>query len=290
MLPRSLRYTFATSPLPVPVAADLGLPPGTVAGQLDRSIWSGVDRLSGRVVEFLLGLAGCRAARDLRIMVDPWPPEVRPDDVRWPTRLDRALQRGDLLAVERLERLTYGQLLAIPAAGRKSALELGVILDGLVPPPARPLGPAALAELAAAGRQRWADRIGSGDPRFRDVLPPHPGRLGPMLATAVGDPRGRLARTLAHGLPAIAARVDEVAADPLDVAVTRLVRAFGISERDLAIGLARTDRRTGRRRKLQEIGDQFSVTKERTRQVADRVAEQLRLAYLPQVERASRVL
>ncbi|HVX23566.1 MAG TPA: hypothetical protein VHB02_19645 [Acidimicrobiales bacterium] len=283
LLPRSLRQAFSGTALPPIVAVDLGLPVGATVADLDGAGWCGGGRPPALVVEFLLGLVGSRKARDLRIMADPWPGDVRPGQVLWPTRLGRALRQADLLAADRLERLTYGRLLAIPATGRKTALEMGVIVDALAGTPAAPLDAAARRRLAEAARWAWTARVGSHDGRFRDVLPPHPGRLDQLLADAAADPDGRLARALAHALPAVVDRAEHLGREPLDRAVTRLSRALGVSPRDLAITTARLDRSGGGLRKLHDVGRPFSVSKERARQVIRRTTGRLRDGFLPQL-------
>ena len=290
LLPRSLRQAFARTPLPAAVSTALALPAAATVARLETATWSETGRPPGPVTEFLLRLVGCRGARHLRIMADPWPEDLRPDQVLWPTRLGRALRRDDLMAADRLEGLTYGRLLSIPATGRKSALELGTIVDALADTSAAPLDDGARQRLAAASRWAWANRVGSHDGRFSDLLPPHPGSLDRMLVEAAGDPGGRLARALAHALPAVLARAEQLGAEPLDDAVARLRRALGISERDLAVAVARHDRSGGSQRKLQNVGQQFSVSKERARQITDRTIQRLQGAYLPQLEPAGRLL
>jgi len=257
---------------------------------LDASVWSGRDRLPAAVTGFVLSLVGRRVARQLRIMADPWPAHLRPDQILWPTRLGRALRREGLLTPDRLEELTYGRLLDIPATGRKCALDLGLIADALAGLPAAPLGDGARRQLAEAATWTWTGRIGGHDLRFRDVLPPHPGRLADMVAEAVGDPDGRTARALAHALPAVVARADELGREPLDRAINRLCGAMGVSARDLAVTVGRFDRSRGRRRRLQDVGRQFSISKERARQVTDRTVERLDGAYLPQLRLAGQLL
>jgi hypothetical protein len=225
-------------------------------------------------------------------MSEPWPAGITPEDVAWPTRLGRTLRAGGFLTAGRLECVTYGQLLAVPTAGRRSALELGTIVDELATPVLAPDPPdaAVRAALAAASGRPWAARVDVDDPRLADVVAPRRGRFVDVLTAAAGGPDGRLARTLARALPAVEARLGELAEEPLDAAVPGLCEALGISARDLAITIARLDRRRGRQRRLREVGDDFSMTKERVRQIVDRTTARLDGAYLPQIGRAADVL
>jgi sigma-70-like protein len=222
-------------------------------------------------------------------MADPWPTDLCPAQVAWPERLGRVLRDGGLLVGDRLERLTYGQLLAMTSVGPKCVLELGVIADALATPPG-PLDEAANDALGAAAQAPWAGRVRSSDPRFGDVVPKHPGTVAEMLADACRCPEGRPAHALVRALPAIGDRVAQIGAEPLEPALARLCRGFGISERDLAVTVARLERSNGRHRTLQEVGDQFALTKERVRQIVDRATARLGGAYLPQLERAGRLL
>jgi hypothetical protein len=289
LLPWSLRDAFGRRALPAPVASALGLPPGSAVAALDASVWNGFDRLPDAATAFALAVVGSRSARDVRIMSDPWPAEVPPEDVAWPTRLGRTLRTGGFLVAGRLERVTYGQLLAIPTAGRRSALELGTIVDRLAAPVGDHPDAAVRAALLAASRAAWAARIDVGDPRLCDVVTPRPGRFDDVLAAVAAGPDGRLARALARALPAVAARVVELGREPLDDAIPGLCEALGISPRDLAITVARLGRR-GRPHRLRDVGEEFSISKERVRQIVDRTTDRLDHAFLPQVERAARLL
>ena len=104
-----------------------------------------------------------------------------------------------------------------------------------------------------------------------------------MLAAVAAGSDGRLARALARALPAVAARVVELGREPLDDAIPGLCEALGISPRDLAITVARLGRR-GRPHRLRDVGEEFSITKERVRQIVDRTTDRLDHAFLPQVD------
>ncbi len=255
---------------------------------LDASVWNGFDRLPDAATAFALGVVGSRSARHVRVMSEPWPTGISPEDVDWPTRLGRILRAGGFFAVGRLEHVTYGQLLAVPTAGRRSALELGTIVDRLATPADDRPDTEVRAMLATAARQGWAARIDVADPRLRDVVTPRPGRFDDVLAEVADGSDDRLARALARALPAVETRVAELAREPLDAAVPRLCEAVGISARDLAITVARLDHR--RPHRLRDVGEAFSITKERVRQIVDRTTDRLGHGFLPQVERAARLL
>jgi hypothetical protein len=287
--PQSLRDAFSTERLPLWVAADLDLVPGATMAALDSSPWDRAVNRSARVERFLLAVIKRKAMRDLSVLADPWPTDVGPEQIAWPERLGRVLRDGGLLVDDRLERLTYGELLALASAGPKCALELGVIADALATPPGR-LDQEATEALEAMSEEPWAGRVHGRDPRFGDVVPVHPGTVAEMVVDALDHPDGRPAHTLVRALPAITERVAEIGAEPLEPALARLCGGFGVTERDLAVTVARLERTNGRHRKLQEVGDQFALTKERIRQIVDRTTARLDGAYLPQLERAGQLL
>jgi hypothetical protein len=287
--PQSLRDAFSTERLPLWVAADLDLVPGATMVALDDSPWDRAASPSARVERFLLAVIRRQAVRHRQVLADPWPTDVSPEQIAWPERLGRVLRHGGLLAGDRLERLTYSELLATPSAGPKCVLELGVIADSLATPPGR-LDQAAKDALRAVAKEPWAARVHGRDPRFGDVVPGHSGTVTELVVDALDHPDGRPAHTLVRALPAIGDRVAEIAAEPLEPALARLCDGFGVSARDLAVTVARLERSHGRHRKLQEVGDQFALTKERIRQIVDRTTARLDGAYLPQLERAGRLL
>src|ERR1700685_1147297 len=109
-----------------------------------------------------------------------------------------------------------------------------------------------------------------------------------LLAEALHDPSGRLARTLLHALPAIVARVHQIGAEPLDLAVARLRDTLGVTGR--APALARLDRSWGAKPTLKEVAEEFSMSRERVRQIADLTVPRFSRTFLPQIERADQLL
>jgi hypothetical protein len=287
--PQSLRDAFFAERLPLWVAADLDLVPGATMAALDGSPWKRAASRSARVERFLLAVIKRKAMRDRPVLADPWPTDIAPEQIAWPERLGRILRDGGLFVSDRLERLTYGELLATASAGPKCVLELGVIADALATPPG-PLDQAATDALEAAAHEPWAVRVHGRDPRFADVMPNRPGTVAELVDDALEHPAGRPAHALVRALPAITDRVAEIDAEPLGPALARLCGGFGISERDLAVAISRLERSHGRHRKLQEVGDQFALTKERVRQIVDRTTARLSGTYLPQLEHAGRLL
>lgn len=289
LLAQTLRRALATEVLPAWLLQDLDLPPEATALALDASVWRHLDALPLRAERFLLGLLTYRTEelRDLRVIEGGWPAATPPESVPWPTRVHNALVRGNLLEPTRLERLTYGELLDLPAMGVKSVLEFAAIADTVATATAaRVLDEATLDDMTAAVEQEWAERVRADDPRFRDIAPPYRGSLSELFEDALNNPEGSRAHAIAEALPRIRARAEEIASEPIDTALVQLLRSAGVSERDIAIAAARLGWRAGGRRTLQAVGDEFSVTRERVRQIVSRTVERIGHTYVPQVERA----
>jgi hypothetical protein len=290
LLPQSLRRAFAQEVLPPWLLQDLHLPPDAAALALDSSVWRHLDRnrLPARAERFLLGLVTYRVAdiRNLRVIEGSWRPDLRPEDVPWPTRVYNALLSAELLDSARLERVTYGELLAVPAMGVKSALEFAVVADAMVAAPARVLDETMRIELMAAAEEDWVERVRADDPRFRDVVPPYPGSLSELFEEALSNPEGSRAHALAQSLSHIRARALEISSEPIDLALVRLLKSLGDSDRDVAIVIARYGWKDGGPRTLQEVAEEFSITRERVRQIAARAVDRISRSYLPQTERA----
>lgn len=290
LLPRSLRHALAYEPLPTAVAADLGLPPEATTRTLDERVWERCGGMAHRTETYLLALTSLREVRDLRVMDDSWPPDRRPEEVPWPKRLWHALVTADLLDPACLQRLTYGDLLRLPAVGKKSAVEFGVIADAVCVDRRGPVSEEERQAFLRAAAAPWSDRVHTADGRFADVLPPYGPTLRAMLEEAAGHPEGRLAHVLAGALPLVRARVDEVDAEPIDRALPRLAAGFGVSPRDLDVTADRLGWRRGQPRSFREAAAGSAISRERARQVVERTTERFDRARLDQVERAARLL
>lgn len=288
LLPETLRSAFADETLPAWLRNDLKLPDDASPLALDANVWSRIDRLPSRASQYLIGLLTYRSdeIRDVRVLPHGWAGSIRPDDVAWPNRISNALTRAGLMEPRRLGILTFGELLAVRALGVKSALEFAVLAEATTMPAAEPLDERAFAALLQAADEPWADRIRATDPRFRDVVPPYPGSLSELFDEALTNPQGARAVSIVDSLPAIRARVSEIDGLPLDVALGALLKASGISDRDAKMVMRRLGWGGGAPATLQEVGDEFAVTRERVRQVVARALGRLAPSYMPKLETA----
>jgi len=288
LLPQTLRRAFAEEVLPPWLLRDLHLPTDATALALDSSVWRHLDHLPSRAERFLLGLVTYRFEdiRNLPVKEGSWPPDLCPEEVYWPTRVHNALLRAGLLDRPRLERVTYGELLAVPAMGVKSVLEFATIADALAADTASLLDETTRRELMAAVEEEGMERVRADDPRFRDVVPPYAGSLSELFEEALNNPEGPRAHALAESLPEIRARAHQIATEPIDLALVRLLKSLGASDRTVAIVLARYGWNGGVPKTLQQVGEQFSITRERVRQIVTKIVKRIGPTYLPQIERA----
>lgn len=145
-------------------------------------------------------------------------------------------------------------------------------------------------ELVAAAGEEWAGRLRCDDPRVSDVVPAFDGSFTELIEHALGNPDDWRAQNIAKALPAVRERVAEMASLPVDTALIELLRASGNSERATRIAASRLGWASGTRRTLQSVGDEFSITRERVRQVVDSASGRIRSTYVPQVAAAIRAI
>lgn len=291
LLPIGLRRLLASEVLPSWVCEDLALAPESTAGVLDASIWQRIEGVPERVRRYVLNLAAYRI-RELErecVASSDWPESLEPAAVQWPTRLGNALGRY-LFERSSFGTLTYGDLLRLPNIGVKSTLDFAVIIEAISSAHPSPLAEAAVDELRYAANEDWTARLNAEDPRLRDVTPVYRGYLGNLLDDALNNPEGAMARALSGSMPAIRERAAALADDPLDIALENVLRAVATSDRQVEMVKARIGWNAAGPLTLQEVGDRFDLTRERVRQVVDKVLARLSPTYVPQLEQAIGVL
>lgn len=293
LLPVGLRRALADERLPDWVRDDLCLAPDATPASLDASVWRGFDVLPLRVRRFVLNLVAYRIdlLTDVHVLETRWPDSVEPESVPWPTRVLNAISRAGLLDPVRLEATTYSDLLDLPALGVKSVLDFAAIAEAVTSRAAADVvDHSAIDDLTTAADEDWADRLRADDPRFRDVAPVYVGSLAALFEDALSNPNGARAHHLTRSLPLIRARAAEIAAEPLDLAFDRLLRSVGANGRQIEIVKARLGWNEVGPVTLQDVGDAFHVTRERVRQVAEKVLGKVTPTYLPQLQVAIQVL
>ena len=292
LLPSTLRRAFASEVLPLWLTRDLHLPSNASVLALDASIWKQVESVPARVIQFVATLISYREKdiRDTTVLTKGWDTDVDPSTVDWPTRVRNALTSLGLMNRESLSRLTFGDLFAIPSFGAKSVLEFAVIAETLTARPSESLDASAREAIADAARETWAELVGADDVRFRDVVPPYHGTLRQLLDDALDSPQGSRAVAIAEALPTIRRRIDALTTQPFDSAIHELLKTSGVNDRDVAI-LERRMGWDGREAgSLQQIGDEFGITRERVRQLVSKVRDHISPAYIPALERSIQLL
>jgi hypothetical protein len=141
-------------------------------------------------------------------------------------------------------------------------------------------------ELTDAEGEDWVERVAGDDPRFHDVLSVHPCSFSELIERALNDPESPRAHALAQSLLRVRARAAEIAAEPIDMALTRLLKSLGASDRNTKMVVARYGWGGHTPRTLADIGDSAGITRERVRQIVKKWSELLNGLYLPQVGRA----
>lgn len=293
LLPESLRREFADETLPSWLLTDLDLPQDATTMALDQSVWSHLHRLPERVERFLITLFTYRIPRvnHLRVIEGSWPRGIDLKDFPWPTRIRNALKRSAKLSDPSwVERATYGEVLAIHNLGVKSVLEFAALLEVAIGSGGEPLDEDAREGLMLAAEEDWAEKVRSDDPRFRDVVPALSGSLAQLLEEAINNPEGPRAAALVEALPGIRERAHEIAAEPLDHGLRRLLKAHGASERDTWMVSARYGWDGSESRTLQDIANDVSLSRERVRQIVKKYVDEIEQSYMPQIEKAAELV
>jgi len=231
--------------------------------------------------------------------------EVRDFAARLSVRARGGLQRAGLLSARRLQEATVHDLIGIKNFGVRSFVEVLVALERVAPPtsalePRRPvatdrhLSKALTREARRLARTSWAGKVLYDDPRFASQLE---GIVAPglSLATAAAsiakrhdDPAN--AMTTAARLRAIRKLGETATRLSLEEELAALASCWkGISGPRAAIIRLGWDGHGGKT--LEEIGQMRGVTRERVRQITEKVTGALaeRSVWAPALDRAIRL-
>lgn len=319
LLPKPLRDLWASERLPDWIAVECHLPLGTSLAALDESVWQDLPAFSPRIERYVLALLDTRydTIRALPALGLAWPIGLNPDSVDWRSRTRNCLIRaGALVDRDRLARLTYGDLYAIPRMGAVSVVDFATT------------GEAAITHFAAASEQEereledliasvsrepWVETITPDDPRFADYY------LGALWSTSqdrdgmqadsdihgldvasVNDTLAQLGLHSRDSLRALLVRVREIQHMPLDVALRdyteTLCYARSARTHDpmrISMLLARFGLNGGiSASTLQECADGLGITRERFRQIQEATLKRkpAHQVYIPALDRALETL
>jgi len=293
--------------LPGWAAADFGLAAGTTVAALDEGVWKagGANAFSDRQRNFLLNLVQGRRAEiaGLKAFTQPIPYWLDLRELAFSTRTTNCLTQAGLLASsEKASALTFADLFAVRSMGVVSILEFICVVESAVDRASAPEHASGMVasteELAALAKESWADQVGAGDPRFSDLIPPAPqATVLEMLEAAATDPdydQG-IIEALAQIMGEVRARLSAIEAMTLESALMEFARLVSRLEGERFDALLK---RLGWHGEppvtLEEAGDILGVTRERIRQLQERMNDRLSAipfqVYMPKLDAALEAL
>ncbi len=292
LLPHSLRVAWAGEELPRWVRDELGLAEGATLDALDDRIWvGGITTLSERVRNFLLNLVSARRPeiKPLQVFQQPWPYWLDPKDLALSTRTRHCLGYSGLLSeAEHLSKVTFGKFFEIRSMGVVSIIEFACVAEAALRRASKPPDQSAGSrgdEICNLISEPWTDQVGPADPRFSDLIPPVSyATISEMLDRVTSDPGENITilDKIADSLPHIRERMSFIRSLPLEEQL-----------RDFLLALSRFD---GRRLSalvdrfgwggslpitLEEAGSRLGITRERLRQLQEKVTNRLKEISFP---------
>jgi hypothetical protein len=307
LLPRSLREVWEAEPLPQWIAAELKLPAGSTPGALDESVWdtSGAEALTDRQRNFLLNLVQARRSeiQAIKVFAQPVPYWLDLKSLPFSTRTRNCLVNGNLLGErERLSSLTFRNLFEIRSMGAVSILEFACMIeavlersasDGPETAPAPSQG-----ELLKIVGETWADQVGPADPRFSDLLSPMPqATVLEMIdvLTSGPDSNATALSQLSQMVPELRRRLEQITALPLESQLGEFMRALSRFEGERLRALIDRFGWGGKPPiTLEEAGERLHITRERVRQLQEKVSNRMAVisfpVFMPALDEALRAL
>jgi Bacterial RNA polymerase, alpha chain C terminal domain/Sigma-70, region 4 len=305
LLPKSLREVWANEALPDWIGNELGLPAGSSAAALDSSVWkvSGVEELASRQRNFLLNLVQARRSeiQSVRVFSQPVPYWLDLKELPFSVRTRNCLVNANLLGEnEQLTNMTYRRLFDIRSMGVKSILEFACLVESALERASGSGQPHAFTEdeLLEIISEPWVDQVGAADPRFSDIIPPLPHanifEILDNLTSGPGDESGALEQ-LAEAMPELQRRLKKIEALPLEQQLEGFLQALSRFDGERLQALVDRFGWSGSPAiTLEEAGARLGITRERLRQLQEKVQTRLKaisyLPYLPALDRALRVL
>ena len=307
LLPSALCQAWAEVSLPAWAIADLGVSSGDTIGDLFSCDWPKESFKRKRIENYLCRTLQVRldTVFEEAIVGGKWPASLDPLVLPFSTRTKNCVRDANLNEDgQALIDLTFGELLAVPGMGPRSALDLATTLEAAMHivtiVPSIPGGPPpeidrnkVLFEVYKQAEGLVIDEISSRDPRFRDVMPPGTGTLSDRLerlsTIAEQDLFVRETNILSVALPKIKRRADELAAEPLDVALRKLFESLSSLKGDRLEALIERFGWGGKPPiTLEEAGQRLDITRERIRQIQNAIYRKFpdHPLFLPQLRQA----
>jgi hypothetical protein len=290
LLPRSLREAWEAEPLPQWIAAELKLPAASTPAALGLSAWakSGTEALTDRQRNFLLNLVHARRPeiQAIKVFAQPIPYWLDLMDLPFSTRTRNCLVNGNLLGErERVSILEFACMV-------EAALER---LASGVPETEPILAQDKLLEIVG---EPWADQVGPTDPRFSDLLSPVPqATVLEMIDvwTSGPDSDATALSQLSRTGPELRKRLEQITALPLESQLGEFLRALSRFEGERLRTLIDRFGWAGKPPiTLEEAGERLDITRERVRQLQEKVSNRLAAisfpAFMPALDEALRAL
>lgn len=291
ILPEQVRERRKDESLPGWLLHELALPQGSTYLSLDSSVWNRARNLSSRVETFALRVLQEELPHlsEYTVLLDEWPEHIPPRKVPWKPRVFNCLESVGLFDdIERLSRITFGELTQVRSMGLKSILDFTVTSETLIAASIQPSEANVREVLLEYGDALWLDRISRSDSRFRDLIPAELGEpLSQILDRMEGAYGRRTARVLRDVLPRIRERLADIENQPLDVALDDFFTRYTNSRRDLDLILLRFGLlRGGLPATLEAVGKELGITRERVRQIESKIIDRFpsHPIFMPQLE------
>lgn len=307
LLPSALRGLLGQITLTPSEAEATGLAPGTRLDEIGPIVWT---ILSSQQINALAGIVITHLRqRHLDLLGDETPifvSEPAAAELQLSIRAYNALVWGDLVEDGRLRPTTVRELAQVRNLGAMSVLDVLNAIDGEVPPstpasselktaaadasPVEDLHVAVEVQEAAErlAARPWAHDVRRGDPRLGDRLNSL-SRSGETAAAAADELAARRlnpadAALVAQGIYDFIAEVDQLGKLTLEEELRDVVRMV-VASRHIDTAIDRFGLKGNPPMTLDEAGRRATVTRERVRQVTNKLPERLAGAYAPTLDR-----
>ena len=270
-----------------------------------------MDAMSPRLRHFLLFLIRTRVktVERLRCIDRIWPLGMKVRDIGWTVRTRKRLeQKGFLDDEQQLAKLTFADLFKIEGMGAMTVLDYCSTLESAMdfyeqldsgyaksrieyrPTDFLPI----LEEVAG---EEWSAQISKQDPRFTSLLPPGQGTLQDRVEQLLSEPDGidsvADVSLLITSINTIQRQIDELKEQPLEDCLLNFLKLISKTEGHRLDALAARFGWNGHKiATLEECGQQLGITRERVRQIQNKVLKQIpdHQVFMPRLDRALALL
>lgn len=313
LLPRSLRAAWASDSLPEWVSAETGLLPNATLADLGPSVWKTMGAMSPRLRYFLLFLIRTRVrnVEKLRCIDRIWPLGLKVSDIGWTVRTrNRLEQKGYLDDEQHLVNLTFADLFEIEGMGAMTVLDFCSTLEGAMDFYEQLASDYAeshikdkptdfLPVLEEVAGEEWSAQISKQDPRFASLLPSRHGqgtlqdRIEQLLSEPDGIDSVADVPLLITSITTIQQQIERLQGQPLEDCLFNFLKLISKTEGNRLEALAARFGWNGYKIiTLEECGQQLGITRERVRQIQNKVLKQMpdHEVFMPRLDHALALL